>query len=103
MVWFQCEECGESLKKPKLPNHFRICRATKFSCIDCGEAFGQDSVQDHTQCLTEAEKYGPKGQGKAPNGTTPKANKDAKKQLDIDINVGLSERPPWFCRCVQAV
>ncbi|KDP33874.1 hypothetical protein JCGZ_07445 [Jatropha curcas] len=97
MVWFQCEDCGENLKKPKLPNHFRICSASKLSCIDCGEMFGQDSVQGHTQCITEAEKYGPKGQGKAPNGATPKTNKNAKQQPDVDINVGLSERPPWFC------
>lgn len=46
------------------------------------------------------EKYGPKGQGKASNGPTAKANKGSKQQTDIDINVGLSERPPWFCRCV---
>ncbi|OAY27089.1 UBP1-associated proteins 1C isoform X1 [Manihot esculenta] len=97
MVWFQCEDCGENLKKPKLPNHFRICSATKLSCIDCGEMFGQESVQGHTQCITEAEKYGPKGQGKASNGATPKPSKNTKQQPDIDINVGLSERPPWFC------
>ncbi|CAK7352536.1 unnamed protein product [Dovyalis caffra] len=97
MVWFQCEDCGENLKKPKLPNHFRMCSATKLSCIDCGETFGQQSVQGHTQCITEAEKYGPKGQGKASNGATPKSNKDAKQKPDVDINVGLSERPPWFC------
>ncbi|KAJ6742738.1 CELL GROWTH-REGULATING NUCLEOLAR PROTEIN LYAR [Salix viminalis] len=97
MVWFQCEDCGENLKKPKLPNHFRMCSATKLSCIDCGETFGKQSVQGHTQCITEAEKYGPKGLGKASNGATPKSNKDAKQKPDVDINVGLTERPPWFC------
>lgn len=95
MVWFQCEDCGEDLKKPKLPNHFRICSASKFSCIDCGQTFGQQTVQGHTQCITEAEKYGPKGQVKAVPSAKP--NKDSKQQTDIDINVGLSERPPWFC------
>ncbi|OWM83077.1 UBP1-associated proteins 1C [Punica granatum] len=99
MVWFQCEDCGENLKKPKLPNHFRICSASRLSCIDCGETFGQQSVQGHTQCITEAEKYGPKGQGKALNGTPGKQiNKDSKQQQpDFDIKVGLSKRPPWFC------
>ncbi|XP_058213580.1 UBP1-associated proteins 1C [Rhododendron vialii] len=97
MVWFQCEDCGENLKKPKLLNHFRICSATKLSCIDCGEVFGQQSVQGHTQCITEAEKYGPKGQGKAPNGMAAKPKNEAKQKPDFDVNVGLSERPPWFC------
>ncbi|CAL0306964.1 unnamed protein product [Lupinus luteus] len=94
MVWFQCEDCGDNLKKPKLLGHFRSCSAYKLSCIDCGEIFGQDTVQNHTQCITEAEKYGPKGQGK--NVTPSKPNND-KQKPEVDINVGLSQRPPWFC------
>ncbi|KAK9149120.1 hypothetical protein Scep_007877 [Stephania cephalantha] len=97
MVWFQCEDCGENLKKPKLANHFKICSAYKLSCIDCGETFGQQSVQSHTQCVTEAEKYGPKGQGKAPNVTPAKSKNDSKQKPDVDVNVGLSSRPPWHC------
>lgn len=96
-MWFQCEDCGDNLKKPKLPGHFRSCSARKLSCIDCGEMFGQESVQSHTQCITEAEKYGPKGQGKALNGGGAKPNKDSKQQPDFDITVGLSKRFPWFC------
>ncbi|KAM7260431.1 hypothetical protein ACFE04_016172 [Oxalis oulophora] len=97
MVWFQCEVCGEELKKPKLPNHFRICSATKLSCIDCGQTFGQQTVQGHTQCISEAEKYGPKGPGgKTPNSANGKPNKE-KQQPDFDITAGLSKRPPWFC------
>ncbi|KAK7265401.1 hypothetical protein RJT34_33021 [Clitoria ternatea] len=97
MVWFQCEDCGDNLKKPKLPGHFRTCSAHRLSCIDCGEIFGRDTVQDHTQCITEAEKYGPKGQGKTLNVATAKPNKDGKQKPEVDIHVGLSERPPWFC------
>ncbi|CAN8257615.1 unnamed protein product [Cochlearia groenlandica] len=97
MVWFQCEDCGEELKKPKLPNHFRMCRALKLSCIDCGETFGRDTVQGHTQCITEAEKYGPKGQSKTHNGKPGKPKDNSKQQPDFDINVGLSNRYPWFC------
>ncbi|KAL5538515.1 hypothetical protein UlMin_045443 [Ulmus minor] len=78
MVWFQCEDCGDDLKKHKFPNHFRICSASKLSCIDCGETFGQQNIQSH-------------------NYATPKPNKDAKQQPDFDINVGLYDRPPWFC------
>jgi hypothetical protein len=33
MVWFQCEDCGDNLKKPKLLNHFRSCSATKVLII----------------------------------------------------------------------
>ncbi|CAA7022254.1 unnamed protein product [Microthlaspi erraticum] len=97
MVWFQCEDCGENLKKPKLPSHFRMCRATKLSCIDCGEMFGKDSVQGHNQCITEAEKYGPKGQSKPSNGTPAKPKDNSKQQPDFDIHVGLSNGYPWFC------
>lgn len=96
MVWFQCEDCGENLKKPKLAGHFRSCSAYKLSCIDCGEFFSQDTVQGHTQCISEAEKYGPKGQSKPSNGAQGKADKP-KLNADVDINVGLSTRPPWFC------
>ncbi|KAL6519196.1 hypothetical protein OROGR_018516 [Orobanche gracilis] len=98
MVWFQCEDCGDNLKKPKLANHFRQCSAFKLSCIDCGQVFGQQDVESHTQCITESEKYGPKGQGKATNGTNIKTRNDTKQKPEVDINVGLSERPPWFCR-----
>ncbi|KAL0315804.1 UNVERIFIED_CONTAM: UBP1-associated proteins 1C [Sesamum radiatum] len=97
MVWFQCEDCGDNLKKPKLPNHFRVCSAYKLSCIDCGQVFGQQDVESHTQCITEAEKYGPKGQGNSLNGSNTKPKKDSKPKPEVDINVGLSERPPWFC------
>ncbi|KAJ4950129.1 hypothetical protein NE237_026961 [Protea cynaroides] len=102
MVWFQCEDCGENLKKPKLANHFRICSATKLSCIDCGETFGQQSVQGHNQCITEAEKYGPKGQVKTSYKTPAKPTSDSKPKPDFDTNVGLSSRPPWFCSLCNA-
>lgn len=97
MVWFQCEDCGDNLKKPKLLGHFRMCSANKLSCIDCGQVFGQQSVQAHTQCITEMEKYGPKGQVKASANATLNPKSDSKAKPEVDINVGLSERPPWFC------
>uniref|UniRef100_A0ACD5VPM9 Uncharacterized protein n=1 Tax=Avena sativa TaxID=4498 RepID=A0ACD5VPM9_AVESA len=96
MVWFQCDDCGEDLKKPKLAGHFRSCSAYKLSCIDCGAVFNQDTVQGHTQCISEAEKYGPKGQNKVSNGAQGKPDKP-KPNADVDISVGLSTRPPWFC------
>ncbi|KAK1424226.1 hypothetical protein QVD17_19547 [Tagetes erecta] len=47
-----------------------------------------------------AEKYGLKGQAKPSNGTPGKPNSSSKSKPEVDINVGLSERPPWFCRFV---
>jgi cell growth-regulating nucleolar protein len=55
-------------------------------------------VQGHNQCITEAEKYGPKGQSKSANGTPAKPKDISKQEPDFDINVGLSNRYPWFCR-----
>lgn len=74
-----------------------MCSASKLSCIDCGQIFGRQDVEGHTQCITEAEKYGPKGQGKVVNGSNAKPSNASNLKPDIDISVGLSERPPWFC------
>lgn len=62
--------------------------------------FGASGWLKSFACICFQEKYGPKGQGKASNGPTPKPNKDSKPKADVDINVGLSDRPPWFCRYI---
>ncbi|RZS08493.1 hypothetical protein BHM03_00039471 [Ensete ventricosum] len=128
MVWFQCEDCGENLKKPKLPNHFRICSAYKVGrslariisvrlpspFID--PLFGalvlisffmpkslafvhrlREDVRPRERAEAHAEKYGPKDQGKASQKAQEKPDKP-KPNADVDVNVGLSSRPPWFCR-----
>lgn len=97
MVWFQCEDCGENLKKPKLQNHFRICSANKLSCLDCGFIFNRESVQAHTQCVSEAEKYGPKGEGRGVKNLGAKEKPNASQNADVDLSAGLSTRPPWAC------
>eukprot|EP00250_Pteridium_aquilinum_P024552 c2923_g1_i1 orf=310-1431(-) len=96
MVWFQCEDCGENLKKPKLPNHFRGCSARKLSCIDCGVVFNQQSVQGHTQCISEAEKYGPKSMG-CIKKETMKTVSGEQNCDNLDVSLGLSARAPWSC------
>lgn len=96
MVWFQCEDCGENLKKPKLINHFRGCSAQKLSCIDCGVVFNQQSVQGHTQCVSEAEKYGPKNMGCIKSESMKSLSKE--QNCDgMDVSLGLSARAPWSC------
>jgi hypothetical protein len=52
MVWFQCEDCGDTLKKPKVKGHSGSCSASRFSCIDCLQVFDKWSVQNHTSCVT---------------------------------------------------
>ncbi|GJP31515.1 hypothetical protein CLOM_g19704 [Closterium sp. NIES-68] len=106
MVWFQCEDCGETLKKPKLNAHFGRCSAYKLACIDCGVTFDQRSVQSHTTCMTEMEKFGPKGPnaantnagGRPPAGGKGKGGGAAAEGDDgFDYHMGLSSRPPWSC------
>lgn len=95
MVWFQCESCGENLKKPKLQNHFRSCAARKLSCIDCGVVFDQQSVQVHTSCVSETEKYGPKGGSKS--SVLKLKSSQAHPSGDVDLSIGLSTHAPWNC------
>ncbi|KAI8979853.1 hypothetical protein BDF20DRAFT_790288, partial [Mycotypha africana] len=53
---FQCDACGDVVKKPKLNQHRNRCHAT-FTCIDCSTTFEGTSYQSHTSCMTEAEKF----------------------------------------------
>ncbi|KAI8059063.1 uncharacterized protein B0P05DRAFT_558936 [Gilbertella persicaria] len=56
MVSFQCDGCGDIVKKPKLNQHGGRCHAT-FTCIDCSVTFQGNSYQSHTSCMTEAQKF----------------------------------------------
>ncbi|KAK9908623.1 hypothetical protein WJX75_000547 [Coccomyxa subellipsoidea] len=64
MVWFECTDCGESLKKPKVQNHTYSCSASGFNCIDCGRTFDRHTVKEHTTCVTEHDKRETQAQGK---------------------------------------
>ena len=59
MVSFQCEGCGEVIKKQKAEQHIRSCRfgCPAFVCVDCMRRFVDDSYKEHTSCISEAEKY----------------------------------------------
>ncbi|SAM09007.1 hypothetical protein [Absidia glauca] len=56
MVSFQCEGCGDIVKKPKCKIHQQRCHAP-FTCIDCHQTFTGTSYQPHNQCMTESQKY----------------------------------------------
>lgn len=58
MVVFQCDGCGESVKKPKAEQHVNTCRYCRaLVCLDCMRRFTDDSYKQHTSCITEAQKY----------------------------------------------
>jgi len=79
MVFFTCNHCGESLKKPAVEKHYqwKSCRgAVPFlTCVDCLKDFRADEFKAHTKCISEEEKYSAKGFVAKPN-----KNKGAQKQ-----------------------
>lgn len=77
MVVFTCNHCGESLKKNNVDKHrlSRCNRGISISCMDCFKDFDAETYAQHTQCVTELERYSGKDY-------VPKANqnKGQKKQ-----------------------
>ncbi|KAA0183553.1 hypothetical protein HAZT_HAZT005057 [Hyalella azteca] len=57
MVFFVCSACGSSFKSKQAKMHTFRCRDSAFSCMDCGKEFQGYSFTEHTQCITESEKY----------------------------------------------
>lgn len=57
MVSFSCEVCNDTVIKKKLDQHRQRCRDAYFSCIDCSTTFSGTDYRNHTQCISEAEKY----------------------------------------------
>eukprot|EP00930_Biecheleria_cincta_P006213 TRINITY_DN107196_c0_g1_i1.p1 TRINITY_DN107196_c0_g1~~TRINITY_DN107196_c0_g1_i1.p1 ORF type:complete len:242 (+),score=68.91 TRINITY_DN107196_c0_g1_i1:40-765(+) len=57
MVYFECQKCNETVKKPKLAKHLQSCGSHFVSCIDCSKVFGWDEWESHTSCMSEAQKY----------------------------------------------
>lgn len=76
MVVFTCNHCGDSLKRVAVEKHYSFgCRGAPIflTCIDCLKDFDKISFNNHTSCITEAEKYSGKG-------FVPKESKNLKKQ-----------------------
>lgn len=57
MVYFECQKCNETVKKPKLAKHLQFCKSAFVSCIDCSKVFGWEEWEAHTSCVSEAQKY----------------------------------------------
>lgn len=74
MVSFSCEVCNDTVIKKKLDQHRQRCSGAYFTCIDCSTTFNGVEYRNHTQCISEAEKY-EKSLYKG------KKTKDEKKQL----------------------
>ncbi|OTF76491.1 LYAR-type C2HC zinc finger containing protein [Euroglyphus maynei] len=58
MVFFTCNQCGDSLKKNKVDQHFQICSTTTITCMDCFKDFRLNNYNSHNECITEDQKYG---------------------------------------------
>ena len=106
-MWFYCDACGDSIKKPKLHAHLKQCYTSGFSCIDCSRAFDTSSVHGHTSCVTEHEKYaqGATKPGGYASGGFYSSDGGEKRSVDGGETSGgevvgqmyLSTRAPWRC------
>ncbi|XP_003247711.1 cell growth-regulating nucleolar protein [Acyrthosiphon pisum] len=86
MVVFTCNNCGDSVNKPKVEKHIQYeCKrknfAVSFCCVDCLKDFNYETVRDHCQCVTEDQRYSAKGYVPKPS-----AEKGKRKQAGwVDI------------------
>ncbi|KAI8888970.1 hypothetical protein K501DRAFT_239752 [Backusella circina FSU 941] len=82
MVSFQCDGCGDVVKKPKLNQHRNRCHAT-FTCIDCSTTFQGQSYSSHNSCMTEAEKFQKHIYQNKGNNKAPSQNKSESKPVSL--------------------
>lgn len=57
MVSFSCSKCGDVVKKPKVVSHAGQCGTGSYSCVDCMQVFDLNTIQKHTSCISEVQKY----------------------------------------------
>eukprot|EP00744_Colponema_vietnamica_P010608 GILI01014978.1.p1 GENE.GILI01014978.1~~GILI01014978.1.p1 ORF type:complete len:268 (-),score=60.86 GILI01014978.1:117-920(-) len=74
MVSFSCAKCGDVVKKPKVQSHAGSCGTNSYSCVDCMKVFDLHTINNHTNCISEVQKY----QGKY----TPDYSKPVAKDSD---------------------
>lgn len=90
MVVFTCNNCGDSLQKPKVDKHYQtVCRTNKnLTCVDCFKDFRGEEYVAHIKCITEEERYAAKGS--MPNGVVKKG--EVKQQTWTDMIRSIIEK-----------
>lgn len=84
MVFFTCNHCGESVKKPAVEKHYNTkCRnrVKNVSCMDCQKDFHAEEYVAHTKCITELEKYS--GKNFVPRESLNSGQKKQESWMDI--------------------
>lgn len=83
MVSFSCESCNDTVVKKKAMGHYRSCPGSYLTCIDCSTTFNGTDFQQHTSCISEAEKY-EKGlyKGKKTNNGAQNQNKKPEPKVE---------------------
>ncbi|XP_060520414.1 cell growth-regulating nucleolar protein [Cylas formicarius] len=101
MVVFTCNNCGETLHKPKVEKHYTfVCRTRKsLTCVDCLKDFVGEEFLSHTKCITEEERYAAKGTYK--NGIVKKG--EAKQESWVDMIRSICEREPNLSPAVKSI
>ncbi|XP_031370354.1 cell growth-regulating nucleolar protein [Apis dorsata] len=87
MVVFTCNNCGETLQKPKVAKHYEFrCHTAPFlTCVDCLKDFRGDQYVAHTKCISEAERYG--GKDYVPKAGANKGERKQQKWIDTVNNI----------------
>ena len=99
MVVFQCDGCGETIKKPKAEQHVMTCRFCRaLVCLDCMKRFTDDAYKEHTSCISEAQKYQgalykPKDKKKNPQQQKKQQQQD-KKQSENKVETKGQDKIP---------
>ncbi|CAL9727966.1 hypothetical protein MOUN0_B04500 [Monosporozyma unispora] len=101
MVTFNCEVCNATVPKKGTEKHYYRCPNAYYTCIDCSTTFDDGySYQQHTECISEDEKYQKglyKGKKKAKTNNNnniepPKKIEQTKKKMDPPKKVEASKK-----------
>ncbi|KAL3231596.1 Uncharacterized protein RNJ44_00131 [Nakaseomyces bracarensis] len=90
MVTFNCEVCNDTVPKKNTEKHYYRCPNAYYTCIDCSKTFEDGvSYQQHTQCISEDEKY----QGALYKGKKKQQQKKAESVKKNEMPAKKKEEP----------